>query len=182
MIRRPFQIAAALAACAVVFGCGGQPPEGGGGRFGFDLFIEGALPPISQFQITLLTDGASPSRDCASLLGAPAAPANHCLNSRGFKPSDLVPLLDSAKRQHPALLVSAQPSSMDGGTQDVQLTAAVGTRYTLVIEALSTSNPPQLLGTSCTYLPNGIRDGDNGTKLADPMRSNPDPCDPRWEK
>lgn len=181
MIWRAIQISAALAACAVASGCGGQRSEGGG-RFGFDLFIEGALPPISQFQISLLTDGTTPSRDCASLLGAPPAPANHCLNSRGFKSSDLVPLLDAEKRQHPAILVSAQPSSMDGGTQDVQLTAAVGTRYTLVIEALSTSNPPQLLGTSCTYLPNGIRDGDNGTKLADPMRPNPDPCDPRWEK
>lgn len=181
MSHRALQIAAALAACAVASGCGGQRSEGGGGRFGFDLFIEGALPPISQFQIALLTDGTTPSRDCASLLGTPPEPAN-CLNNRGFKPSDLVPLLDAEKRQHPAILVNAQPSSMDGGTQDVQVTAAIGPRYTLVIEALSTSTPPKLLGTSCTYLPNGIHDGDNGTKLADPMRSNPVDCDPRWEK
>jgi hypothetical protein len=179
MSRRTSQIAAALAACAVAVGCG-QRPDSGGGRFGFELYVEGALPANSKFQITLLTDGTSPSRDCATLLGAPAAPANRCLNSRGFKPSDLVPLFGSDRRQLQAFVVDVQSSATDGGTQDAQITAAVGTRYTLVIEALSGQSPPQLLGTSCTYLPAGIRDGDNGTKLADPMRSNPDPCNPIW--
>jgi hypothetical protein len=178
MSQRGIQIAAALAACAVAAGCGPRL-EGGGGRFGFDLFVEGVLPPISQFQIALLTDDTKPSRDCATVLSPTGA---RCLRDQGFELSDLVPLLDAQKRQHPAILLNAQPTAMDGGTQDVQLTAAVGNRYTLVIEALSTSAPPQLLGTSCTYLPNGIRDGDNGTVLADPMRSNPDLCDPRWEK
>jgi hypothetical protein len=179
MRRSTFEIVTALVACLAAAGCG-QRTEGGG-QFGIDLLVSAALPPVSSFQVAFIKDGTRPSRACGSIL-TPTGTVSRCLNGQGFTSSDLAPLIDEQGRQRPAILIPANASVSDGGTQDVRLTAVEGTRYTLVIEALSTSTPPHLLGTSCTFLPQGIRVGDNGTKLADPLRANSDPCDPRWEK
>lgn len=166
------------AAAAVALGCSPQP-EGGGARFSLDVFASRALPPFSSLQIMLLTSGTTPSRSCSQILSPPPG-TPHCLVAQGFTRADLVPLLDEQRRQHPAVIVTA-PDLLDGGTGDVTITAQVGTKYTLVIEALSRDVVPQLVGTSCTPGVD-IRDGDNGRLLADPIAQNPDTCDPRWEK
>lgn len=150
--------------------CGGS---GAGGSFNFSLYLDGAAPaPIAFWQVGLIKNGHL--RDCATV-------ELNCLKPQlGGDKEKMVPLTDSQGHEHPAVLFPNQAAT--GGTQDVSVTAAVGSDYTLIIEALTADSPPQWVGTSCTPLPDGIHSGTNQV-LAEPMKVNAAPvaCDARWE-
>jgi len=167
---RLLALSAAGLLCLGSIGCG--PGDASGGPLAFELFVDQATPtPIASWQVALMSQGSR--SDCAQL-------QTSCLHGQVTK-DRLVRLTDSKGAEHPAIAFPA--SAPSGGTQDVGITAAVGTDYKLIIEALSADATPQLLGTSCTPLPEGIRSGTNKAVLAEPLKlfSPPLTCDPRWE-
>lgn len=152
-------------------GCG--PGGEVSGRFDFELTLSRAIKDQSSaFQVSVLANGKS--FDCTTA-------HTDCLRNR-VAADQLIPVLDGRGRQHPALLIPAELE--EDGTQDLELRGiAVGKDYAVVIEALSRDNPPQLIGTSCSYLQE-ITSGTN-PKLIATLVAAPGgvvACDPRYER
>jgi hypothetical protein len=161
--------ASRVVAALLVTGCVGPSS---GASVGLEISTQGLTSGVSAFQLALVF---SPQGSYC-----PSLNPNTCLNQQ-VNATQLVPLFSAQGQQTSALLVAASATALDGGTQDVVITAQVGKSDTLVIEEISQSDT--LLGTSCTYLPNGIEPGDNGIQLAQPMQTvNAVPmCDPLYE-
>ena len=158
-----------LSTAMFVTGCLGPSARA---SIGLEISTQGLSSGLSGFQLALVF---SPKGSYC-----PSYNPNTCLN-RQVDATQLVPLFAANGLPTPALLVAASEAALDGGTQQVVVTAEVGKSDTLVVEAISQS--ATLLGTSCTYLPNGIQPGDNGTQRAQPLQpTNPVPtCDPLYE-
>ncbi|MBI3186188.1 MAG: hypothetical protein HYZ28_28965 [Myxococcales bacterium] len=168
MRRRRGFVALALSGTFAAILCCDSPR--GDPSLSFELFLSGAIADrVSSFQVALLSAGTA--LDCT---------AKQCLKDE-VDPKRLVPLQDASGQQHTALLFPA--SLPDGGVQEVKAFGVpVGKDYTLVVEALSKSNPPALLGGSCT-MKLEVKEGLNTSVLANPIDIRADggviDCDPR---
>ena len=187
------RIVAISAAAALGLGAcdGGDSGDGSGSgeaALGFDLYVSRAvLDHVGAFQFALLPD--ADRYECARITAS-------CLNDSGVTADELLPLEDAAGNRHPTLVFRADLLGPgDGGTktQDVLLRGVpVGGDYQLVIEALSSSTPPRLLGSTCHRVVE-VRAGENARITPNPIKlvtpdggvdeANPGlPCDPRFVK
>lgn len=167
MSLRPFPLA--LLTLTLAAGCGEAPP-GEGPRFGLELLVEQALADeLSGFQVVVLTHGKQ--RDCTEL-------QKTCLRQQ-VKQDEALVLKDGKGNQGRALRFPVSLSG-SGNSQDVSIEVPVGRDYALIIEALSSDNPPQFLGSSCNYLTEVNATG-NAPVLAAPMTLNAVACDPTFD-
>jgi hypothetical protein len=159
---------ALLAACA----CGAAPTEG---DLAFDLYLSGATADlISAFQVAVVQNGTSAIPDCA-------AAQKKCLVDQ-LKSTQLAQLTDAEGKPHLAILFPASLKVGTPSTQDVTAGGiAPGSNFAVVIEALSKSSPPTLVGSSCNYVQK-IDAGRNPTLIAATIANAPVACDPRFEK
>lgn len=150
-------------------GCGeGLSP--GAGRFGVDLLVDKAVASqLSAFQIAVLPEGSK--RDCTEL-------QKQCLRQQ-VKTSELLVLRDANGNERRALRFSASLTGTGvSSQQEVIIEVPVGRDYALVIEGLSSDNPPRFLGSSCTYMPQGVNATQNEAVIAAPMTLTSVDCDP----
>ncbi|MGA9520206.1 MAG: hypothetical protein WBV82_02005 [Myxococcaceae bacterium] len=190
-MRRASRMCALSAAAALgLASCDGGGDSGPGeAALGFDLYVSRAvMDHVGAFQFALLRD--ADKYDCAQITST-------CLNDNENVGEDaIVPLKDARGDPHPALVFSAEllgPNDGGSRTQDVMLRGVpVGGDYQLVIEALSRSNPPRLLGSTCHRVVE-VRAGENPRITPNPIKlvtpdggvdeANPGiPCDPRFVK
>ena len=110
---------------------------GGDGAARFEVRVQALLPSdVSELQLSVLTERGSV--DCAAVtLG--------CVKGQ-FATTRFADLTDSRGRTAKAVRFSR-----DGG---VEVSLAPGKDFAFVIEALTTGDPPQLAGSSCTYVEN----------------------------
>jgi hypothetical protein len=157
-----------LLALTLAAGCGEGAPYDGP-RLGVDLLVEQALADqLSAFQLVVLTNGKQ--RDCTEL-------QKTCLRDQ-VKPSEALVLKDAQGKEGRALRFPVSLSG-SGTNQDVSIEVPVGRDYALIIEALSSDNPPQFLGSSCNYLSEVNATG-NAPVLAAPMTLTAVACDPTF--
>ena len=165
MSPRPLPLA--LLALSLAAGCGGDAPAGSG-HFGWELLVEKAVADqLSAFQVAVLPNGKQ--RNCTEL-------QKQCLRSQ-VKLDELLMLHDGKGAEGRALRFPVNLSGTDSTTQEVSIEVPVGRDYALVIEGVSTDNPPQFLGSSCNYLPE-VNANRNTPVLAAPMTLTPVACDP----
>ena len=128
----PVLLAAGVSSC-------GAP--GGGGRLGFELFLERAVPDrVGFLQVALLSKGNSYACDQVQ---------RKCLVDQVKAPA-LVPLTDPSGKQHLALLF---PLALDGGGQELSVSGIpVGENFAVVVEALTKESPPRLYGSYCQFV------------------------------
>jgi len=165
----PRPLAFALLALTLAAGCGEAHPYDGP-RLGVDMLVEQALADqLSAFQLVVLTNGRQ--RDCTEL-------QKTCLNQQ-VKQDEALVLKDDKGNEGRALRFPVSLNA-SGTAQEVAIEVPVGRDYALIIEALSSDNPPQFLGSSCNYLPQGVNATGNDPLLAAPMTLNAVACDPTF--
>ena len=160
---------------AGLLGCG--PAQSAGPHLPVDLLIDRVFPfsQLAGFQVALLTNGSS--YDCPSV-------QTNCLKGNPKVPlSALVSVTDSDGKSHPALFFPVTPGA--GGAPQLPQGVSVGgipvgKNYAVVIEAVSNSQPPSFLGSSCNYVQQ-IQAGTNQTLVANPINATPQSCNPRFE-
>ncbi|HEX5749802.1 MAG TPA: hypothetical protein VFZ09_26465 [Archangium sp.] len=119
-------------------GCG-APPESGNG-FPLELTLSRAVADeLGAFQVVVLPEGKS--RRCGDL-------QRTCLNQQ-VKQDEALVLQGPDGNKARALRF---PAGLQSGAQELLVDIPVGRDYVVVIEALSRSNPPRFLGSSCNYL------------------------------
>lgn len=164
----PRSLPLVLLTLVLAAGCG-EDIAPGAGRFGVDFLVDKAVAgQLSSFQIAVLPEGNS--RDCTEI-------QKQCLRQQ-VKTSDLLVLRDANGNERRALRFSASLSGTGVTSQDVIIEVPVGRNYTLVIEGLSSDSPPRFLGSSCTYLPQGVNATRNDPVIAAPMTLTSVDCDP----
>lgn len=159
-----------LAAALLVCGCGPAEPT-----LGFDVSISALTQDIGSLQISILTRGSK--IDCDAV-------TQNCLVTQ-FPADRFVRVKDAAGTEHQALTfpLNLKPSGANSA-QDVSVQGIpVGKDYAVVIEALSKKSPPELAGSSCTFI-SEINPGLNPTAVANVIKPPTVPlaCDPRIEK
>jgi hypothetical protein len=168
MSLRPLLLA--LLAFTLAAGCGEAPPSDGP-RFGVELLVDKAVADqLSSFQLVVLTNGKQ--RDCTEI-------QKTCL-ARQVKRDEAVVLNDGKGAEGRALRFPVNLSGTGTTSQDVSIEVPVGRDYALIIEAISGDSPPQLLGSSCNYLPE-VNASRNDPVLAAPMTLNAVACDPTFD-
>jgi hypothetical protein len=173
------RVLASAAAISLGLSACGDAGGSGEGALGLDVYVSRAvMDQVGAFQFALLPD--ADRYDCAQITAS-------CLIESEVRADDLIPLEDADGKRHPALVFPAELlGAGDGGTntQDVLLRGVpVGGDYQLVIEALSRTTPPQLLGSTCHRVVD-VRPGENARVTPNPikLRTTSDECDPRFEK
>jgi hypothetical protein len=120
-------------------GCGAEPPSPGN-RLALDLSISRAVASeVGAFQVVVLPEGKS--RRCGDL-------QRTCLNQQ-VEQGEALMLQGPDGTKARALRFNA---GLQSGAQELGVDIPVGRDYVVVIEALSRSNPPRFLGSSCNYL------------------------------
>jgi hypothetical protein len=166
MSPRPLPLA--LLTLVLAGGCG-EDISPGAGRFGVDFLVSKALADqLSSFQIAVLPEGSK--RDCTEI-------QNQCLRQQ-VNTRELLVLRDANGNERRALRFSASLSGTGTTSQDVIIEVPVGRDYALVIEGLSSDSPPRFLGSSCTYMPDGVSATQNKQVIAAPMTLTSVDCDP----
>ncbi|QRO01058.1 hypothetical protein JRI60_19485 [Archangium violaceum] len=128
-----------LLGATLAAGCGAEPPSSGA-RLGLDVLIDRAVADeLGAFQVVVLPEGRS--RRCGDL-------QRSCLNQQVEQEEALVLQGPDGKKAR-ALRFDV---GLQGGAQELTVDIPVGRDYVVVIEALSRSNPPRFLGSSCNYL------------------------------
>jgi len=156
---------------ALAAGCGPVEPASSGARFGLELSVEQAVAgQLGAFQVVVLPDGQS--RDCTQL-------QRTCLRTQ-VSAEELLTLRDASGRELRALLLPANVQGTTIRTQELTVEVPVGRDYALVIEALSTDNPPRFLGSSCNYL-REVNAGRNEPVLAAPLTLTDGDCNPSFD-
>ncbi|XXF80497.1 hypothetical protein P2318_12320 [Myxococcaceae bacterium GXIMD 01537] len=151
-------------------GCGPAEPATEGARFGLELTVERAVAgQLGSFQVVVLPSGQS--RNCTEI-------QRTCLRTQ-VKPDEPLTIRDASGRETRALKLGANIQGTTVRTQDLTVEVPVGRDYALVIEALSTDNPPRFLGSSCNYL-REVNAGVNQPVLAAPMTLTTVECDPTF--
>lgn len=149
-------------------GCGPEEPESSLARFGMELSVaQSVAGQLGSFQVAVLPNGRS--RDCTAI-------QRTCLRAQ-VKQEELLTLRDASGRQVRALHLPANVQGTTIRTQDLTVEVPVGRDYALVIEALSTDNPPRFLGSSCNYL-REVNAGPNEPVLAAPITLTGGDCTP----
>jgi hypothetical protein len=168
MSLRPLLLA--LLASTLAAGCG-EAPSYDGPRFGVELLVDKAVADqLSAFQLVVLRNGKQ--RDCTEL-------QKRCL-SQQVKQDEALVLKDGNGSEGRALRFPVNLSGTGTTSQDVSIEVPVGRDYALIIEAISSDSPPQLLGSSCNYLPE-VNASRNDPVLAAPMTLNAVACDPSFD-
>jgi hypothetical protein len=132
-----------------------------------------AFDQIGSFQVAVVTNQPANVPDCA-------AAQKKCLVSQ-IEPTALARIAGADGKPH---LAAIFPSTLgDGGTQDLNVSGIpVGKDYAVVIEALSRTSPPTLVGSSCNFVKE-ISSGKNTTLIAGAITTDAGvACDPRFEK
>lgn len=138
MSPRPFL--SSLLGATLALGCG-APSEPSGTGLGLELRMsQSVASEVGAFQVVVLRDGRE--RQCAKL-------QRTCVQQQ-VKPDELVVIQGPDGKKGRALRFSAALS--DAGTQEMSADIPVGREYVVIIEALSRTNPPRFLGSSCNYL------------------------------
>lgn len=128
-----------LLGATLAAGCGAGPPSSGN-RLALELSISRAVADeLGAFQVVVLPEGQS--RRCGDL-------QRTCLNQQ-VEPEEALVLQGPDGTKARALRFEA---GLQGGAQELAVDIPVGRDYVVVIEALSRSNPPRFLGSSCNYL------------------------------
>ncbi|WNG16146.1 hypothetical protein [Cystobacter fuscus] len=162
MSPRPFL--SLLLGATLALGCG-APSEAGTG-LGLELRMSQAVASeVGAFQVVVLRDGRE--RRCAELQRA-------CVQQQ-VKSEELVVLQGPNGKKGRALRFPAALS--EGGTQQMSADIPVGRDYVVIIEALSRTNPPRLLGSSCNYL-DSVSATRNEPLIAAPITLTAVECDP----
>ncbi len=152
-------------------GCGPSEPPLTGARFGLELTLDRAIAgQLGAFQVVVLPNGQS--RNCTEL-------QRTCLRTQ-VKQDELLVLRDSSGRELRALRLPANVQGTTIRSQELMLEVPVGRDYALVIEALSTDNPPRFLGSSCNYLQE-VNTGQNEPVLTAPMTLAEGSCNPSFD-
>ncbi|MBX7097839.1 MAG: hypothetical protein K1X89_09015 [Myxococcaceae bacterium] len=165
---------AALAALGglLLAGCGPSPH---GPALPFELTISAALADtISGFQVSLVNKGSS--LDCTQV-------QQNCLVKQ-VSADRFVRVQDASGVEHAAVVVPLKLVAGTPSTQNTELrNVPPGKDFALVVEALSKLSPPNLVGSSCTYVPE-ITAGANAAVLTQTIKplATPVACDPRVEK
>ncbi len=168
-------LSALLASALFATGCGEAPGGGEGGDVGFELYVSRAvIEEVGAFQLSLRKKGSG-SNACTGL-------TQGCLRDQLDSLNELVSFTNSEGRDARAMRVSVSLTTEgEFQTQDVVMRdVPVGRDYGLVVEALSKSDPPQLLAISCR--PNVEVRRENTLILAQPLdlpEGGPVACDPR---
>ncbi len=164
MNRRSLLVSVLLLACG-----GPDQPVGGGLDFSLSL-APAAAEDTALLQVALLKGIAA--HPCETLV-------DQCLGANPSVPRDhYVRLYDATGVERRAIRIPLGAEAPSG--QELVFRAEVGTDYRVVVEAISTDAVPRLVGTSCTPLPEGVRQ--SGTRLpANPLviYSPYIACDPR---
>ena len=164
----PRTLPLALLSLVIAAGCG-EDLSPGAGRFGVDFLVSKALADeLASFQIAVLPEGSQ--RDCTAI-------QTQCLRQQ-VKTSELLVLRDANGNERRALRFTASLSGTGTTSQDIIIEVPVGRDYALVIEGLSSDSPPRFLGSSCTYLPQGVNATQNDPVIAAPMTLTSVDCDP----
>jgi hypothetical protein len=164
----PRPLPLALLTLVLCAGCG-EDFSPGAGRFGVDFLVDKAVADqLASFQVAVLPEGST--RDCTAI-------QTQCLREQ-VKTSELLVLRDANGNERRALRFSASLSGTDVATQDVIIEVPVGRDYALIIEGLSSDSPPRFLGSSCTYMPDGVSATQNKQVIAAPMTLTSLDCDP----
>ncbi|MCY1079848.1 hypothetical protein [Archangium lansingense] len=128
-----------LLGATLAAGCGAEPSSSGN-RLGLELTISRAVADeLGAFQVVVLPEGQS--RRCGDI-------QRTCLNQQ-VKPQEALVIQGPNGTKARALRFEA---GLQGGAQELTVDIPVGRDYVVVIEALSRSNPPRFLGSSCNYL------------------------------
>ncbi len=128
-----------LLGATLATGCGAEPSPSEA-RLGLDVLIDRAVADeLGAFQVVVLPEGRS--RRCGDL-------QRSCLNQQ-VKPEEALLLQGPDGKKARALRFDA---GLRSGAQELAVDIPVGRDYVVVIEALSRSNPPRFLGSSCNYL------------------------------
>jgi hypothetical protein len=156
---------------ALAAGCGPAEPAPSEARFGLELSVsQDVARRLGAFQVVVLPNGQS--RDCTAL-------QRTCLRTQ-VKADEPLVLRDSSGRELRALRLPANVQGTTIRTQDLMVEVPVGRDYALVIEALSTDNPPRFLGSSCNYLQE-VNTGQNEPVLTAPMTLAEGSCNPSFD-
>lgn len=136
MSPRPFLL---LLGATLAAGCGAEPPSSGN-SLALELSISRAVADdLGAFQVVVLPEGKS--RRCADI-------QRTCLNQQVQQQEALVLQGPDGKKGRALRF----PAGLQSGAQELAVDIPVGRDYVVVIEALSRSNPPRFLGSSCNYL------------------------------
>ncbi|HEX8821430.1 MAG TPA: hypothetical protein VF794_16000 [Archangium sp.] len=156
-----------LLGTALAAGCGAAPSTSGV-PLALDVMIDRAvLDELGAFQVVVLPDGQS--RRCGEL-------QRTCLNQH-VKPDEALVLEDSNGKEARALRF---PAGLDrDGAQELAVDIPVGRDYVVIIEALSRTNPPRFLGSSCNYLET-VSSTRNDPLIAAPISLVAVECDPTF--
>ncbi len=156
-----------LMAPLLAAGCGVEPPASGN-RLGLDVLLDRAVADeLGSFQVVVLPEGRS--RRCGEL-------QRTCLNQQ-VEPREALVIQGADGKKGRALRFEA---GLSGGAQELAVDIPVGRDYVVFIEALSRSNPPRLLGSSCNYLESVSATG-NEPLIAAPISLTSGTCDPTFE-
>jgi hypothetical protein len=127
-----------LLGATLAAGCGAGPSSGNSLSLELSL-SQTVADELGAFQVVVLPGGQS--RRCGDL-------QRTCLNQQ-VKPEEALVLQGPDGTKARALRFEA---GLQGGAQELTVDIPVGRDYVVVIEALSRSNPPRFLGSSCNYL------------------------------
>ncbi|OJH39838.1 hypothetical protein [Cystobacter ferrugineus] len=163
MSPRPFL--SLLLGATLALGCG-APSESSGTGLGLELRLsQSVASEVGAFQVVVLREGRQ--RRCADLQRA-------CVQQQ-VKSDELVVIQGPDGKKGRALRFSAALS--DSGTQEMSADIPVGRDYVVIIEALSRTNPPRFLGSSCNYL-DSVSATRNEPLIAAPITLTAANCDP----
>jgi hypothetical protein len=147
-------------------GCGAEPPSSGN-SLALELSISRAVADeLGAFQVVVLPEGKS--RRCSDLQRA-------CVNQQ-VKQEEALVLQGPDGTKARALRF---PAGLRSGAQELAVDIPVGRDYVVIIEALSRSNPPRFLGSSCNYL-ESVSAARNEPLIATAITLTPVECDPSF--
>jgi hypothetical protein len=159
----------ALLGLTLATGCGPAEPDFSGAHFGMELLVDRAVAgQLGAFQVFVLPNGQS--RNCTEI-------QRTCLSQQVKADEPL--LLKNGDTEARVLRFTASLQGTTVRSQDMEVEVPVGRDYALVIEALSTDNPPRFLGSSCNYLKQ-VNAGLNESVLAAPITLTNVECNPTF--
>jgi hypothetical protein len=155
-------------------------PERAEPSFGFSVLLSRATADLlTSFQVSVLANGSQ--YDCNRVQLA-------CVKSQ-VPSGGLVPVIDPTRGEARAAIFPMALSPGDAGVPAAQQVVlqgiTAGTDYAVVIEGISRTSPPRLVGSSCNYL-RELRRGENPPLVsavipAPPAQGFISDCDPRLE-
>ncbi len=171
MRRRFFHVVTLVAVGASFAGCG-APPEGP--RLNLDFSVSAALADtLAAFQVSVATN--STTIDCSQVATTCAKAAMPALTFLNVIDADGKSVRGA---RFPVALTGANPATQAVTLRGIQ----PGTKYAIIIEALTKDDPPRLAGSSCNFV-GEIVAGTNAELLAAPIApfAAPKACDPRLD-